>query len=315
MADKKHVNLVKQGAAAIAKWRQRNPDARLDLSEAHLIEANLRRANLSGAILIEARLSGANLNGAHLSGANLHGADLSGTSVLKATCGLTAWADVDLSEVTGLETITHHRPSEIGVHTLMKSRGKIPDVFLRGCGLSDAFIDYIPSHFADSAFQFYSCFISYSHADKAFARRLHDALQGRGIRCWLDERQMLPGDEIYKQVDEGIRLWDKVLLCASKNSLTSWWVDNEIDTAFRKEQQLMKDREEKVLALIPLDLDGYLFDDAWQSGKKTAITSRLAADFHDWKTDHDKFEAQVERVVDALKTDDAGREKPPPSQL
>jgi len=61
--------------------------------------------------------------------------------------------------------------------------------------------------------QFYSCFISYSHEDKPFARRLHDTLQGQGIRCWLDEKQILPGDDIYEHVDRGIRLWDKVLLC------------------------------------------------------------------------------------------------------
>jgi hypothetical protein len=51
-----------------------------------------------------------------------------------------------------------------------------------------------------------SCFISYSHADKSFARRLRDQLQGRGIRCWLDEKQILPGDDIYEQVDHGIKL-------------------------------------------------------------------------------------------------------------
>ena len=61
--------------------------------------------------------------------------------------------------------------------------------------------------------QFYSCFISYNHADKTFARRLHDTLQGRGIRCWLDEKQLLPGDDIHEALDRGIRLWDKVLLC------------------------------------------------------------------------------------------------------
>ena len=66
--------------------------------------------------------------------------------------------------------------------------------------------------------EFYSCFISYSHEDKLFARRLHGALQGRGVRCWLDEKQMLPGDDIYEEVDRGIRLWDKVLLCCSRHS-------------------------------------------------------------------------------------------------
>ena len=41
-------------------------------------------------------------------------------------------------------------------------------------------------------------------------------LQSGGIRCWLDERQLLPGDDIYDMVDRGIRLWDKVLLCCSE---------------------------------------------------------------------------------------------------
>jgi hypothetical protein len=175
-------------------------------------------------------------------------------------------------------------------------------------------IRYLPS-FLNQPIQFYSCFISYSHEDKAFARLLHDRLQGQGIRCWLDEHQLLPGDDLHDRVDQGIRLWDKVLLCATKSSLTSWWVDGEINRAFQKEAQIMKERQKKALALIPLNLDGSLFSADYQSGKKAEITSRVAANFVGWEKDHALFDRELEKVIRALRTDDAGREKPPPPKL
>ena len=167
---------------------------------------------------------------------------------------------------------------------------------------------------------FYSVFISYSHADKSFAKLLNSRLRSRGVQCWLDEHKLLPGDDIYEEVDSGIRLWDKVLLICSKHSLTSWWVDNEIDTAFEKERKLSRERREnlhgkKILTLIPLDIDGYMFRGKWKSGKARQIKSRLAADFSTWEKDESMFELEFEKLLLALRVDSEGREPAPEPKI
>jgi uncharacterized protein YjbI with pentapeptide repeats len=290
-----------------------------DLGGASLIDANLTKANLSGADLsganlIEADLSLADLSGAHLYGANLNETDLNGANLSGAYCGMTSFANNDLSGTRGLDTVEHLRGSSIGLDTFFKSEGKIPKVFLRGAGVADIFIEHAAS-LTGADKKFYSCFISYSHADQPFARRLHDALQDRGVRCWLDEKQLLPGDHLHREVDEAVRLWDKVLLCASKSSLNSWWVDKEISKALKKEEQLWKERGKQVLAIIPLNLDGHMLDPLWQNWKKQHLTDRVAADFTGWEQDRPKFESQLELVIKAVRADAGARQPPPAPRL
>jgi hypothetical protein len=299
-----------------------------DLSDANLYGAKLDTtaiygANMSGAVLLGASFNGAGIDRVNFSNADLRGAAFHHSNIGEAdfnnsSMSSTQFIDVDLRGCKGLETVKHAGPSAIDIATVFRSAGNISEVFLRGAGVPEPFIGYMRSLVAAmSPVQFFSCFISYSHADKAFARRLHDALQAKGVRCRLDEHQLLPGDDIYHEVDRGIRLWDKMLLCCSEHSLTSWWVDNEIGTAFEKEQQLMKDRGAKVQVLVPLNLDGYLFGDKWNSqhGYQAQIKRRLAADFTEIGADASKFDVQVERLIRALRADEGAREKPPKQRL
>jgi uncharacterized protein YjbI with pentapeptide repeats len=297
---------------------------KVNLSKATLSKANLAGANLSKATLIganlfeanlwEANLETANFTDANLSGTNLTEANLSGAIFHQCHIGYTSFVNVNLKGVQDLETVKHVGPSYVTISTIFNSGGDVPRVFLRGCGIPESFIQKLPS-LLTQPIQFASCFISFSHADRPFAIKLHDHLQAKGIRCWLDEHQIRPKDDSIQRVERGISKWDRILLCCSEVALKSWWVDKEIIKAFGKEQQLMQIGGKRFLSLIPISLDGFMFKREWQLGKKDEILSRLAADFTGWENDNGKFEEQFEKVVKALQTDAGAREIPPELKL
>jgi TIR domain len=127
-----------------------------------------------------------------------------------------------------------HSAVSVGIDTIYKSRGKIPEKFLRGCGVPDEFVAYIGS-MVGRPIEFYSCFISYSTLDQEFAERLYNDLQGNGVRCWFAPHDIKGGRKIHEQIDEAIRLHDRLLLILSENNVNSEWVKTEIAKARKRE--------------------------------------------------------------------------------
>jgi hypothetical protein len=281
MADEEHVDVLKQGWEVWNKWREENFD----------IVPDLRRADLRGAILNRAILANADLTGANLWGANLHCAFLVGADLSRARLFDTLFVDTWLTSAEGLETCHHIGPSIIDHRTLQNS-GPLPLVFLRGVGLPDNLIDYLPS-LLNQPIQFFSCFISYSSKDQKFADRLHADLQNKGVRCWFAPHDLPIGAKTWDAIDEAIRLRDKVLLILSRHAIASDWVEDEVTKAFAEE------RTRKQLVLFPIRLDDVVMEttEAW-AGKLR--DNRNIGDFRRWK-DHDAYQKALERVLRDLK--------------
>src|SRR6185369_14699307 len=107
-------------------------------SETNLQDADLRKAYLYGAMFIDAIVRGANFSHAHM--------------------GSTTLTGLDLRVVKGLDTIPHSGPSSIGIDTVYRSGGNIPEVFLREAGVPEPFIVHMKSLVAAmSPIEFYSC--------------------------------------------------------------------------------------------------------------------------------------------------------------
>jgi|SRR5271165_1279567 len=265
-----------------------------DLRSVHLANTDLRRANLRGAIVATATLENVRLEGADLQWTNFAGTVLKCCSFRDAVLNGTVFGDARLVEAGGLDACVHRGPSVIDHQTIRNSEG-LPLAFLRGCGLPESYINYLPSLLA-KPLPLNSCFISYSHADKQFARHLYAQLQDRGVRCFLDDHDLKPGDRILDAVDRAIRVHDKLLLCCSEAALTSWWVKDEI----RKAQE--RERNERRDIIIPLNLDDYLLQ-RWVDGLASDLKSRFAPDFSGWESNPGKFTKALDSVVGALRPD------------
>jgi len=303
VANLEHVSKLKEGVWPWNRWRQENPAVVPDLSGVdlsgwgNLCNVNLTRADLCGATLGGIDLGGATLNWANLRAAklimvNLTGAALYEVNLYDARIMRVVFADTNLTGAKGLETCIHVGPSSVGIDTIFKSGGTIPESFLRGCGVPEQFITYARS-LVGQPIEFYSCFISHSSYDQAFVERLHSDLCARNLRCWYAPRDLKIGDRFQEQIEKSIRHYDKVIIVLSAASVRSRWVEREVNAARERE-----DRESRTV-LFPIRIDDAVMSAA-QAWAADVRRSRQIGDFRDWKDD-DCYKRALERLLRDLK--------------
>ena len=226
--------------------------------------------------------------------------------------GWTIFAEMDLSEAEGLETVKHEGPSTVGIDTLYRSRGGIPVAFLRGAGVPEDFIMDSQRWWVRIRFwlgigtiQFYSCYISYSSEDEPVARRLCEDLRRNEVRVWYLPEKAKWAKAVEGEFDRSERVYnrvyDKLVVICSEKSLQSRSVRWEIDWALLREERTGR------RVLFPIQIDDYLVE-GWEDSRKADVMANVI-DFRVWdrKTgqfDEVRYREAFKKLLEALQTGD-----------
>ncbi|MCQ3980108.1 MAG: hypothetical protein DPW09_42365 [Anaerolineae bacterium] len=96
-------------------------------------------------------------------------------------------------------------------------------------------------------------FLCHASADKPAVRDLYQRLSQEGfIQPWLDEEELLPGQDWQREIPKAVRASDVVLVCLSPQSITkAGYVQKEIKFAL----DIADEQPEGTIFLIPLRLE------------------------------------------------------------
>jgi uncharacterized protein YjbI with pentapeptide repeats len=279
-----------------------------DLSAVNLTGSNLFRASLEGTNLTGARLCRVDLREAFLQQANLTDAVIEEAKLDSAIIGGTIFANLDLRPVKdALGQVLHSAPSTIGLDTIQRSSGLVPEKFLRSCGLAEWDILAAGLHRSNLTAEEITgvlyrvfdalgaqpipirpIFISYSHAEREFVQRLMLLFDKRKIRYWVDEKDATPG-RIDRVLDFGIRTHGTFLVVLSSDSVRSQWVEYEVSRALKHGN-----------SLCPVCTDDAWKTESFMSGQLRAqIQKYFVLDFSGWR-DAETFAAQSLKLLRGL---------------
>src|SRR5258708_24104188 len=95
----------------------------------------------------------------------------------------------------------------------------------------------------------FDVFLSHSSKDNAVVHAIAEKLRADGLRVWLDDWEIRPGDHVQAKIEEGLEHSRVLVLCMSANAFGADWVHLE-SGMFRFRDPLNKERR-----FIPLRLD------------------------------------------------------------
>jgi hypothetical protein len=95
-------------------------------------------------------------------------------------------------------------------------------------------------------------FLCHSSGDKKRVRELHQLLARDGFAPWLDEQDLLPGQDWNTEIKKAVRLSEIVLVCLSKSSITKQgFVQKEIKFAL----DVADEKPDGLLYIIPVRIE------------------------------------------------------------
>ena len=98
-----------------------------------------------------------------------------------------------------------------------------------------------------------SVFICHGSEDKTAVRELYSKLREDGIQVWLDEEDLLPGQDWNDQIRLAVRQCDAILICLSSKSVRKeGYIQKEILLAL----DAANEKPEGTIFIIPITLDG-----------------------------------------------------------
>jgi hypothetical protein len=144
-----------------------------------------------------------------------------------------------------------------------------------------------------------TCFISYSHKDGEFAKRLYSSMRRKNIQVWMAAKDIRVG-KIHEQLEMSIKLYDKLLLVISEKSMASDWVKSEIRWAI---EAGLQEKKEKLLPIRLADMDSIrrwrYFDADYGKDLAREVREYLIHDFSTWQ-DRKAFEKSFASLIKAL---------------